>query len=220
MKRHRAPIKQEVLIYGAGGHSKVTIDLLQQLHEDYRIIGILDDNPQFYGRSYLGYKVLGGMNLLREREYRNCKIVIGVAKPDARRKIFEKVNLLGYEVITLIHPSAYIASHVDIACGSMVMAYALINVGARIGKCTVINTGAIVEHECIVGDFVHIAPGAHLAGAVEVGSGTLIGIGATIIEFVRIGENAIISAGAVVIDDVPSNSTVVGNPARIVKRRQ
>lgn len=207
---------RKVLIYGAGGHCRVTINLLQRL--GYQIIGILDDDPKLHNSSYSGYRIIGGFDLLTKGNYQDCKLVIGVANPAIRRKIFEKVSSLGYELITCVHPSAYIADDVNLGSAVMVMANAVVNTGAKLGKGVVINTAAIIEHDCIIHDFVHIAPGVHLAGAVEVGGGTFIGIGATIIEFVRIGENAVIGAGAVVIHDVPPGSTVVGNPAKVIRR--
>ena len=47
--------------------------------------------------------------------------------------------------------------------------------------------------------------------------GASIGSNATILCGVTIGENALIGAGSVVVKDVPANSVVVGNPARVVK---
>lgn len=48
--------------------------------------------------------------------------------------------------------------------------------------------------------------------------GASIGSGATILSSVVIGENAIVGAGCVVVHDVPSNSIVVGNPARVLRQ--
>ncbi len=100
----------------------------------------------------------------------------------------------------------------------MVAVNAVVNSGARIGKGSLVNTSAIVEHDCVVDDFVHIAPGAHMAGCVRIEKAAFIGIGATIIESVRIGESAIIGAGAVVLRDVAPFETVVGNPGRSVRK--
>jgi sugar O-acyltransferase (sialic acid O-acetyltransferase NeuD family) len=208
-----------ILIYGAGGHSKVTVDLLKQLG-NYNIRGLLDDNAALHGSNCLDYEILGGFELLKSHDYRDCKIAIGVAKPDIRRKIFDKVNSLGYEFVTLVHPSAYLGYQAKIGPASTIMPHAVIHTKAEIGTGVVVNTAAIVEHECVIHDFVHVAPGVHLSGAVEVGKGALLGIGATVIEFVKIGENAVVGAGAVVVKDVPARSVVVGNPAQILKEDQ
>lgn len=208
---------QDVFIYGAGGHCKVTINLLSCL-DGYRIVGILDDAPTTVDSSCLEYEILGEIASLNKDDYPNCSVVIGVAKPAYRRMIWEKVTALGYESITLIHPSACIAHNVTIGSGTMILANAIVNVGAKIGKGVLINNGAIVEHDCVIGDFVHVASGARMAGRVEIGNGAFIGIGAIIIEFVKVGENAIVGAGAVVINGVPAGATVVGNPAKVIKK--
>ena len=78
----------------------------------------------------------------------------------------------------------------------------------------IINTGAIIEHDCSIGDFSHIAPGAVLAGNVSIGSGCMIGANSVIKQGVKVGDNVIIGAGAVVLKDVNAETTFVGNPAK------
>ena len=92
---------------------------------------------------------------------------------------------------------------------------AIVNAQAKIGKHCILNTNSSVDHECVIGDFVHIAPGAVLAGNVEVGEGSLIGMGAVVLPHVKIGSWCKIGAGAVVIEDVPDGKTVIGVPAKI-----
>ncbi|HAO47433.1 MAG TPA: hypothetical protein DCQ97_10945, partial [Chitinophagaceae bacterium] len=62
----------------------------------------------------------------------------------------------------------------------MIAAQATINPLARIGKGAICNTGCIVEHECVVGDFAHIGPGAVLCGNVSVGEGSFVGANAVV----------------------------------------
>jgi acetyltransferase-like isoleucine patch superfamily enzyme len=81
----------------------------------------------------------------------------------------------------------------------------------------IVNHGTIVDHECTVGKFSHIAPGATLAGNVLIGERVMIGAGANILPGVRIGDDAIIGAGAVVTTDVPPRTTYVGVPARQIR---
>lgn len=210
-------MEKNVLLLGAGGHCKVTIDLLRQL-DGYRVIGILDDDAELHGSCRAGCPVLGGTNRLREPDFAGCAFVIGTATPRTRKAMWERLNSLGHEPLTLVHPDAHVSGDASLGEGSMVAVNAVVNSGARIGKGSLINTSAIVEHDCVVDDFVHIAPGACMAGCVKIKKGAFIGIGATIIEFVRIGENAIVGAGAVVLKDVAPFETVVGNPARSVRK--
>jgi acetyltransferase-like isoleucine patch superfamily enzyme len=83
-----------------------------------------------------------------------------------------------------------------------------------------LNTAAVVEHDCLVGDHVHLSPGVLLGGGVTVHSFAHVGIGAIALPGSEIGEGAIVGAGAVVLDSVPSGTTVVGIPARLLARER
>lgn len=87
------------------------------------------------------------------------------------------------------------------------------------GACAILNTGSVIEHDCTVGGFVHVSPGAVLCGAVQAESNAHIGAGAVVMQGVRIGRDSIIGAGSVIIRDVPADCTVVGNPGRILERK-
>ncbi len=103
--------------------------------------------------------------------------------------------------------------------GLTAMPSAHIGDGVKIGDNVLVNTGAIIEHDCAISDHVHIAPGAILCGNVTVGEGAHIGAGAVVRQGIRIGAWAIVGCGAVVIKDVPDGVTVVGNPARPIRRQ-
>ena len=96
------------------------------------------------------------------------------------------------------------------------MPLAAINSQVLIGRHCIINTGAVVEHDSILEDYVHISPKAAVAGNVRIGEGSHIGIGAVVIPGITIGKWTTIGAGSVIIKDVPDYATVVGNPGRIV----
>ena len=91
------------------------------------------------------------------------------------------------------------------------------NAFSRIGDGCILNTGCIIEHECTIANFVHIAPGSVLLGNVCVGESSLIGANAVIKPGVIIGSNVTIGAGSVVLRDIPDGETWAGNPARKIK---
>jgi acetyltransferase EpsM len=96
----------------------------------------------------------------------------------------------------------------------------VINTGTSIGKHCIINTSSSLDHHNKISDFVHIAPGTHTGGNVEIDEGAFLGIGTSVIPGIKIGKWSIIGAGSVVIEDVPDYATVVGVPGRVIKRRQ
>lgn len=80
---------------------------------------------------------------------------------------------------TAVHPTSVISGiQVEISVGTVVMANAVINSCSYIGRHCIINSGAVIEHDNRIEDFVHVSVGAKLAGTVSVGKGTWIGIGA------------------------------------------
>ncbi|MBI5863657.1 MAG: acetyltransferase [Planctomycetes bacterium] len=137
-----------------------------------------------------------------------------------RRKLAARFGERTHKWWTAVHPTAAVSPAAALAEGVVVFSGAAISPLARIGRHAVINTNAVVEHHAIVEDFAVISPNATLCGCTHVGESTFIGAGATILTGVSIGSNTIVGAGAVVLDDVPDNSVVVGNPARLLKHRE
>lgn len=207
-----------VAVYGAGGHAKVIIDILErQAH--FRVHCLLDDDLSLQGSAVCGYQVLGGREKLAElRNEQVGKAVVAIGINGTRLKIGTLLETAGFELITAIHPSTVIGRDVAIGKGTVVMAGAILNPDAKIGAHGIINTGAIVEHDCRLGDGVHVAPGAVLCGGVSVGSGTLIGVGARILPGISVGREVVIGAGATVLHDIPDCETVIGTPARRIRK--
>jgi sugar O-acyltransferase (sialic acid O-acetyltransferase NeuD family) len=128
--------------------------------------------------------------------------------------VFEKFKGKGFTFATIVHPSAVVASDVALGEGAQIMAGAIIQPGSRIGMNTIVNTKASVDHDCLIGDHVHLSPGVTLSGDVRIYNGVHIGTGATVIQGITIGANSLVGAGSVVIADVPSEIRVLGAPAR------
>lgn len=103
-----------------------------------------------------------------------------------------------------------------------------IHPAAKIGKRFFIDhgTGVVIGETAIIGDDVTIYQGVTLGGTGKdvgkrhptIGNNVMIGSGAKVLGPLNIGDNSRIAAGAVVLSDIPSNSTAVGVPARVVKR--
>lgn len=195
-------------LYGASGHCKVIIDIINESKECI-IDGIIDDCPKL--EAIFNIPVLNADEI---NSYEGKQLIVSIGDNSTRKKIVEKTNTI-YK--TAIHPTATISAYAKVEAGTVIMAGAILNPDVVIGKHCIINTGAIIEHDCILDDFVHVAPRASLAGSVAIGEGTHIGIGASIIQGVTIGKWATIGAGAVIIRDVPDFAVVVGNPGRILK---
>ncbi|THF50561.1 acetyltransferase [Flavobacterium supellecticarium] len=192
-------------LYGGSGHCKVIIDIVDSTKE-YKIDGILDDNPK--AEHICGIPVLESTELTK---LKNETFIVSIGDNAIRKKI---ATLIAADFVSAIHSKAVVSPHAVIGNGTVVMPNAIVNSGAAIGKHCIVNSGAVVEHDCVLEDFVHISPNAALAGGVVVGEGAHIGIGATVIPGITIGKWAVVGAGAVIIRDVPDGAIVVGNPGK------
>lgn len=199
------------LLFGAGGHGLVISEILEANHCE--VLGFIDE--QLAGTIRNGYKVFPSVG--HYLNLTDVKYLISIGKNDIRKKIAEK-HTLKYGLA--IHPSAVISNRAIIDMGTVVMAGVCINTLVRIGQHCILNTNSTVDHECVLGDYVHISPGAVLAGNVQVGEGSHIGIGAKILPGIRIGKWSTVGAGAVVTNDVPDYTTVVGVPAISLPKNQ
>lgn len=198
---------KKLIIIGASGHGKVVADIAQKV--GYTDILFLDDNPKLTMCEH--YPVIGDCG--RIAEFDDCDFVVAIGNVTIRRRLQDRLEHDKKRIAVLIHPSAVIGENVCIGQGSVVMAGAVINSGTVIGKGCIINTSCSVDHDCVLGDYVHVSVGAHIAGTVCVGAETWIGIGVIVSNNISVTEKCVIGAGAVVIRDITESGTYVGVPA-------
>lgn len=202
-----------LIIIGASGHGKVLADIAIKMQK-WKKISFLDDDPNI--REILGCPVIGPSSDASHYK-EQADFIVGIGDNEIRANIQKDLMEAGFSVTTLIHPSAIIATEVEIGIGTVIMARVVINSSTRIGNGVIINTSASVDHDNVIEDFVHLSPGVRIAGTVKVGKQSWLGIGSTIINNIVISEKTIIGAGAVVVKDIPENCTAVGSPAKPIK---
>lgn len=140
---------------------------------------------------------------------------IAIGHNETREIIYQTLAQKNLYPGNVIHPSAVICSSSKIAThGVMISSNVVINPLSTIGAGVICNTSCVIEHECVIGDFSHIGPGAVICGNVKIGDQTFVGAASVILQGIRIGKNVVIGAGAVVVKDVADHTTVIGNPAR------
>lgn len=189
-------------LFGASGHAKVIKDIINACGDN---VGCLyDDAP--HCDEITGSPVYKASEVNVEEP-----LIVSIGSNRVRKLISEKYPL---QYARAIHPQSIISPSAKIGDGTVVMQGAILQSDAEIGRHCIINTGASVDHECLIGDFVHISPHATLCGNVHVGEGTWIGAGVTIIPGIKIGDWCVIGAGSVVINDIPDNTSAVGNPCK------
>ena len=188
-------MNKPIIILGGGGHASVLIDILSFMNSE--VIGITDPLLE-KGSLVNGVSVIGCDD--RVLDFANSEVLLVNAlgprpKSSTREILSQKFINLGYQFLTLIHPRAYVSSSAKIEDGAQIMAGAIVQAQSHIGMLSVVNTGAISEHDCSVGEHGHIAPGAILCGGVQAGSGVFVGCGAVVLENLRLEANSTIAAG-------------------------
>lgn len=195
-----------LIIIGASGHGKVVADIAKL--NGYTDIVFLDDNECI--KKCGVYPVIGKTAVASSLK---GDFFVAIGNADVRKRIMERIG----KCIILVHPQAIMAEDVIIDEGSVVMAGAVINSGTKVGKGCIINTCSSVDHDCELGNYVHISVGAHICGTVNIGDNTWIGAGATIKNNTNIIRNCTIGVGAAVIRNIETSGVYVGVPARMIK---
>ena len=188
-------IKPNLVLIGGGGHCVSVIDIIENGNE-FNILGILESN--IIENNILGYKILGGDNLIPELVNENTYflITVGQIKSYSIRKKISKILIENKAKLAIVISSlAYVSRHANIEEGSVIMNHAVVNAKSKIGKNCIINTMSNMEHGVLIGDFCHISTCAVVNGESVIGNGTFIGSNATISNNISIKENSIISAG-------------------------
>lgn len=202
--------ERRLLIFGAGGHGRSLAELIR-VGGEYEIIGFLDDGFPV-GESVMELRVLGGHEALHTlRDEGICLAVNGVGGIGdlvSRLSVQHHLARAGFHCPTVIHTKALIEASAELEHGVQVFPFAYVGSQVVAGFGSIINTGAIVSHDCKLARFVNLSPGATLAGGVSVGEGALIGMRATVNLGVAIGRRARVGNGATIKADVPDEGVV------------
>ncbi len=214
-------MKPSIIVIGAGGHAVVVADALLAAGES--VLGFTDADPRHHGRRLCDLPVLGDdATVLAAHPQHTTHLVNGIGGVDGtelRQRVQERLQTLGWRFVGVRHPSAIVSSFARVEDGVQLLAGSVVQAGAEIGAGCIVNTAAVVEHHCRLGEHVHVAPRALLCGDVEIGARSHIGAGAVVRQCLRLGNDTIVGAGAVVIRNHSGGGTLIGVPAMLMDRQ-
>jgi len=212
---------KDIVIVGAGGHSREIAHLIEEINlkeNKWNILGFIDKNKKNIGKINGNYKIIADESYFEKNE-QAISVVIAIGNGSIIKNIVEKLkkyNHISYP--NIIHPSVkkyfreIVIKHGNVICDGNVFTSNI-----EIGSFNSINRCCNISHDVIVEDYCIINPSVNISGAVKINTGAFLGVSSTILQYLNIGKGSIIGAGSVVTKDVKDSTTVVGIPARQIK---
>lgn len=180
----------KILVYGSRVLGRVVKDLIGQCDKDF--VGFVDDYTT-------GPEIVGTFDEVRKAypptEY-GMVIAIGYNDLAARWQIFQKAEVAGYQITSLIHPRAYVRDSNLVGRGALIMAGAVIDVNVRLAELVVVWPGVVVNHDSQIGANSFLSPNATVCGCVTIGANCFVGAGATIVDHRTLSSHSFVKAGA------------------------
>ena len=194
----------KIIFIGSGGHFNVLHDLVKL--KKLKIIGICDilkiENHPIYKYQFVSEKELLSYNP------KNICLVNAIGfdpNNDNRKRTFLKFKKLGFNFLTLIHPSVIISKTAIIGEGSQILSQSCILPNVKVGDNCIINTKTSVDHDSIIEDNVNLSPNVTICGNVIVKKETYVGASVTILNNINVGKNCHIFPGSIVNKNIKNN---------------
>lgn len=201
-----------MIVAGAGGHAFELLDILISERKTENLVFF--DEIGLSDIFQNGFPIIHGEEEVKAHFEKDPNFILGTGNPKLRHSFYQRFTALGGKLISVQGKGVAYSNFSSGGEEADIFNLCFIGANTQIGKGCLINTGAQIHHEVIIGEFTEVNPGAVLLGKVEVGSFCSIGANATILPKVKIGNHVIVGAGSVVTQDVEDGVTVVGVPGR------
>lgn len=211
----------KIVLFGAGAHARVTIDILNQ-NKESEIVGIIDSRLDINSIFY-GYPIIGRQNqlVILKEKFGLFGGIITIGDNYSRYLIENEIlnQLPDFKFANAISSFTSISPTAKVGFGNVIMAGNVINSEAEIGNHCILNTKSSLEHNCIMSDFSSISAGVTTGGFVSIGKFTSIALGVTLFDRITIGENVVVGSGSLVNKNLDSNYLYYGTPAKRIRSR-
>lgn len=214
---------KDIAIFGVGGFGREVLTLINDINKIeklWNIVGFFDDGYK-KGDIINGVPILGTTKDLNKWD-KEISIVVAIGNPIIKKKIIHNINNKYVSYPTIIHPSVLIGdtNYVKIGKGCIICANNIITTNIEIRDFVILNLACTIGHDTTIGNYAAFMPTCNISGEVIINDSVYCGTGVKIINQIEIGENSIVGAGAVVTSSQPDNCTIVGVPAKVIKRNK
>ena len=207
-----------VIILGGGGHASVLAEIC--IEQGRQVLAVVSPEPLLSRPAFRGLSHIHSDDDVLVFPVDDVELVNGVGGlpgSELRKTLTSKFSRVGYRFAKVVSPAAMVSKTVKLTEGVQVMPRATINAGASIGRHSIINSCSLLEHDSIVEDFVHIAPGATICGEAVIREGAQIGPNSVIAQGLEIGAYSVVGAGSSVVRSLPNYSKVLPAKTNIIK---
>lgn len=216
-------MKKVVIIGGRGNGTVIAsaIEDINKVKQQYDIVGFLNDGLAA-GETLNDYPVLGPVTKEMCDTLQDCYFIyslISVKKASERIEKLQALQLSDEQMISIIHPSAVIGSHVEIGKGVVIMPNVTVSPNAIIGDYVQIYANSVIGHDTTIEPYAFISNSSSIGSFITVKEGAHIGSNCTLRERITVGEYAVIGMGSVVLKDALPYTTNVGVPSKEVVQR-
>ena len=212
---------KKIFILGASGHGRSILDIVISENK-YDVVGFID-SLKIVGDTYCHRPILGRESDLGDLigKYQLEGYIVAIGDNYQRFLAVQRIEKAhpSLNLFTTIHPSAIIASDVEIDRGTVIMPRVTVISGCKIGKGCILNTASSLDHDSIMKDWSSIAPGTITGGNVEIGMRSSLGLGSNLIHKIKIGDDTVIGAGSLVLKNILDRVVAYGNPCKAVRDR-
>jgi sugar O-acyltransferase (sialic acid O-acetyltransferase NeuD family) len=202
---------RDLILIAASGLAREVMAMRQT---QFRVVGVLDDDPTLHGTDIGGVQVLGGLELAAQLP---GSFLVCVGAGSGRRRVVERLSELGIgseRFATLVDETVALSNNSFIGDGSVILAGTVLTADVIVGRHVVVMPNCTLTHDDIVDDFATLAAGVAVGGVVRIGTEAYLGMNASIRQRTSVGAGATVGMGAVVLEDVPSGQVWAGVPAK------
>lgn len=186
-------MSKRVIVIGAGGHGRSVADAILLIGQD-KLVGFVDDGADANAKVW-SYPILGTTDSLQSLRALGDAVVVAIGNNAVREKLHARVRDAGFELLTVIHPTALVSPRAMLGAGCAVMAGAVVGTEAQLGEGVIINCGATVDHHCRVEAFGHLGVNACMAGGSVLEHGAWMQAGSALGYGVRVGGGTVLAPG-------------------------
>ena len=205
---------KNLVIIGASALAREVAEMMLDIKSDVKLKGFLDSRKNIMDGFENFPPIIGDAETYEIQP--DDVFVCALGEPEMRKKYVDMILKRGGKFISVIHPRAYIAPSVTIGVGCIIAPNTSISSNTKIGEHVYVGLNSAVCHDCIIGDFVSVSPGATVPGWCTIHQCCFLGVNATLIPHTELGADSpvYVAAGAVVTKSFPSGR-IMGVPANL-----